>query len=240
MLTKIFDSLLTLAYPQACQICQNSVENSHNGAACEDCWNETRIFSGKETICHKCGRFLSEAETDFQTFCHQCDEHFYDAARAVGLYENGLRCSILHLKHEPVVAKRLQKLFLSAFAHSDFQNAAKIIPVPLSKKRFVERSFNQAAVLAKILADSVKIELDEHSLVRKIHTPMHRVGMDTKARELSVKNAFEVKRPKLIDGKNILLIDDVFTSGATVSACAKTLKQSGAAEVYVFTVARVF
>jgi predicted amidophosphoribosyltransferase len=67
---------------------------------------------------------------------------------------------------------------------------------------------------------------------------MHRVGMDAKARALSVKNAFEIKRPKCIAGEKVLLIDDVFTSGATVSNCAKTLKENGASEVYVFTVAR--
>ncbi len=240
MLTKFFDSLLTLAYPQTCQICQNSVENSGDGVACQDCWKQTRIFSGKETVCHKCGRFLSEAETDFQIFCHQCDEHFYDRARAVGLYEKGLQASILHLKREPFAAKRLQKLFIAAFYNSNFADTDTIIPVPLSKKRFIERGFNQAVVLAEILSDSVKIEVDEHSLVRKVHTPMHRAGMDTKARELTVKNAFEVKRPKLIEGRKILLIDDVFTSGATVSACAKTLKKSGAEKVCVFTVARAF
>ncbi len=62
--------------------------------------------------------------------------------------------------------------------------------------------------------------LDEQSLVRKIHTPMHRAAMDSKAREMSVKNVFDVKRPKLIAGETILLIDDVYTSGATVSNCA--------------------
>lgn len=238
--TKIFDSLLTLAYPQACQICQNSVENLSDGVVCKNCWNATRIFSGNETICHKCGKFLSEKETDFLLFCHQCDEHFYDRARSAGLYENGLLASILQLKREPFVAKRLQKIFISAFENSDFPRASILIPVPLSKKRFIERGFNQAAVLARILADSVKIELDSHSLVRKIHTPMHRAGMDTKARELTVKNAFEVKRPKMIEGAKIILIDDVFTSGATASACAKVLKKSGATEIYVFTVARAF
>ena len=238
--TKIFDSLLTLAYPQACGICQNSVENLSDGVVCSDCWNETHIFSGKETVCHKCGKFLSENETDFLAFCHQCNDHFYDRARAAGLYENGLLASILHLKREPFVGKRLQKIFISAFENSNFPGASKIIPVPLSKKRLIERGFNQAAVLAEILADSVKIELDTRSLVRKIHTPMHRAGMDTKARELTVKNAFEVKRPKMIEGKIIVLVDDIFTSGATASACAKVLKKHGATKVYVFTVARAF
>ena len=240
MLSKILDPLLTLAYPQACQICRNSVEHFSDGAACENCWKNTRVFSGAETLCRKCGRFFSENASDFETFCHQCDAHFYDAARAAGLYEKGLQASILNLKREAFVAARLKKIFVSAFEKSGFQNATKMIPVPLSKKRFIERGFNQAAVLAKILAAETGIEPDENSLTRKIHTPLHRAGMDTKARELSVKNAFEITRPKLIAGHRILLIDDVFTSGATASACAKILKKNGTKEVYVFTVARAF
>jgi competence protein ComFC len=238
MPTFFFDSLLTLAYPQACGVCQNSVENSRDGVVCRDCWKQTELFSGKEIVCHKCGKFLSGAENDFQTFCHQCDAHFYDRARAVGLYEKGLQASILHLKRQPFVCGRLREIFINAFINSDFSDADKLIPVPLSKKRLVERGFNQALVPARILSKSTKIELDEHSLVRKIHTPMHRAGMDKKAREQTVKNAFEVKRPKLIESGKILLIDDVFTSGATASACAEVLKKAGAEKVYVLTLAR--
>jgi hypothetical protein len=71
--------------------------------------------------------------------------------------------------------------------------------------------------LSKILAEQSNIKFDELSLVRRIHTPMHRAGMDGKARAASVENAFEVKRPKFIKGAKVLLVDDVFTSGATVS-----------------------
>ena len=240
MLTKVFDCLLTTFYPQACQICGGSVEESEFGTACRGCWKKTRIFSGSETICHKCSRFLSDAESRVQTFCHQCDEHFYECARAVGLYENALQSSVLNLKREPFAAKKLRKIFISAFEMSDFQDATLIVPVPLSKKRFIERGFNQAGILAKILSDETRIKLDEQSLVRKIDTPAHRAGMDTKARELTVKNAFDVKRPNFVKGENVLLVDDVFTSGATVSACAKILKKNGADKIYVLTLARAF
>ena len=237
-LCTIIDSLLTIIYPQACQICGGGVEKSENGVVCENCWRKTSVFDGTETVCHKCGRFLSEKPSNFQTFCHECDEHFYDTARAAGLYENALQASILHLKREPVVCKNLQKHLIETFSRSDFQNIDLIIPVPLSKKRFHERGFNQAAVLSEILAKNLKIKADLQTLVRTIHTPMHRAGMDTKAREMTVKNAFEVKRANLIKDKNILLVDDVFTSGATVSFCAKTLKKSGAKRVDVLTIAR--
>ncbi len=238
MFEKITDSLLTIIYPQACQICGGSVEKSENGVVCESCWRKTTLFDGTETVCHKCGRFLSEKPSEFQTFCHLCDDHFYDTARACGLYEDALQASILHLKREPFVAKHLQKILIETFERSEFQNIDLIIPVPLSKKRFLERGFNQAAVLTGILAKNLNITSDIQSLVRTIHTPMHRAGMDTKARELTVENAFEVNRPNLVKDKIILLVDDVFTSGATVSFCAKSLKKSGAKKVYVLTIAR--
>lgn len=238
MFWKICDSLLTLAYPQACQNCKQSVENSSDGVACRACWEKTRIFSGTETLCCKCGRFLQSEPSNVQTFCHRCDKHFYDAASAVGLYEYALSASILNLKREPFVSKRLSKLFVSRFHNSAFQSATKILPVPLSKKRFLERGFNQAIVLAEILAEQIRIPLDPQTLVRQIHTPVHRAAMDNKAREKSVKDAFEVKRPKFVEGENILLVDDIFTSGATVSNCAKALKEKGARHVYVLTVAR--
>lgn len=238
MFHQITDTLLSVIYPQACQICERSVENSSDGVVCRDCWEKTRIFSGAETLCNKCSTFLHGNPTDFETFCRKCDEDFYDSARAVGLYENALSASILHLKEEPFVSKNLQKLFISAFEKSPFQDANLIVPVPLSKRRFIERGFNQAAVLAQILAKNTNINLDEQSLVRTIHTPIHRAAMDRKAREMTVENAFEVMRPKLIEGKIVLLVDDIFTSGATVSHCAKILKNNGAAKVYVLTIAR--
>ncbi len=237
MLSKICDSLLTIVYPQSCQICRNSVESFSNGAACNTCWEQTRIFSGTETLCGKCGRFLSEKPSDFQTFCHRCDEHFYDQARAVGFYEQALAASVIHLKREPFAAEKLQELLLSRFQTSDFHDSTRIIPVPLSKRRQLERGFNQAAVLAGFLAGKLHLPLDEQSLARSVHTPLHRAAMDNKARETSVKNVFDVKRPNVVDGEIVLLIDDVFTSGATVSACAKVLKEKGARKVYVLTIA---
>lgn len=238
MFSQIYDSLLTVAYPQACNVCEQSVENLSDGVACRECWKKTRIFSGAETLCAKCGRLLHENLTNFQSFCHQCDAHFYDAASAVGVYEFALSASVLNLKREPFAAKKLKQLFISRFKNSAFRDTTKIIPVPLSKKRFSERGFNQAEVLAEILIGETAAKIDRENLVRRIHTPIHRAAMDNKEREKSVKNAFEIQAPRSVAGENILLVDDVFTSGATVSNCAKILKENGADKVYVLTVAR--
>src|SRR5215213_2973131 len=207
MLQKIYDSLLTLAYPQVCQVCKESVEASADGAACRKCWQKTHIFTGSETLCAKCSAFLQEKPSNFRAFCHKCDEHFYDEAAAVGLYENALAASVLYLKREPFVAQNLKNLFISAFENSSFPDSTVMIPVPLSKRRLMERGFNQARVLAEILARRFNLKIDDRSLVRKIHTPLHRAAMDRRARQLTVENAFEVTRPSFIKGEKILLID---------------------------------
>jgi ComF family protein len=116
--------------------------------------------------------------------------------------------------------------------------AEVIIPVPLHVSRELERGFNQASVLARALARFSQLPLDEHSLVRQSETKMHRAGMDAKARRRSLADAFTVRHPKLIAGKRVLLVDDVFTTGATASACANQLKAGGADKVFVLTMAR--
>lgn len=237
MIQTFLDSLLSLAFPQSCHICIESVENYADGVVCRKCWKTSRIFSGNEILCAKCGAYLRDGKA-VETFCHRCGEHFYDQAKAVGIYEKALAASVLSLKKTPFISKTLRENLFKAFENASFPNIEVLIPVPLSKKRRIERGFNQAEILGKFLAEKTKIKLDDKTLVRSIHTPIHRAGMDRKARENTVKKAFEVTRPKLIEGKNILLIDDVFTSGATVSACAEILKKNGAAGVFVLTIAR--
>ncbi len=238
MFSALRSSLLSLIYPQECRVCQGPANNIAYGVACGDCWADTRIFTGAEMLCGKCGAYFGEIAAPKSVYCHKCDLHHYDQAGAIGIYEKALAASILHLKKVPVLSKELRRLTTSATGMSVFKDIDLLIPIPLSKRRRLERDFNQAEIIAGPIARSLGLPLDTKSLTRKIHTPMHRVGMDQKARELSVRNAFEVKRPKLIDGKKILLIDDVLTSGATASFAAKALKKSGAAKVNVFTLAR--
>jgi predicted amidophosphoribosyltransferase len=100
------------------------------------------------------------------------------------------------------------------------------------------RGFNQAGVLAEALTRRLRLPLDEVSLVRVSATEKYRAGLDAKGRRDTVAGAFEVSHPRLVAGEDILLVDDVFTTGATVSACAEALIDAGARNVYVLTVAR--
>jgi ComF family protein len=237
MLSGLQDPLLSLIYPQNCHNCELQVESHADGVACAECWASTRFFDGSEMLCAKCGAFFGDKAAPVPVYCHRCDDHNYDKAFALGIYERGLASAIVHLKKVPSPPKRLKDLIKQndVLGALDFD---LIIPSPLSKHRRLERGFNQAETIADLVSRNCRVPVDKLSLVRKTHTPMHRMGMDQKARELTVKNAFAVTRPKLIEGKNILLVDDVLTSGATASACAKVLKKSSAAKVNVFTLAR--
>jgi ComF family protein len=118
------------------------------------------------------------------------------------------------------------------------RDAELIIPVPLHPDRERARGFNQALILARELSRLGGLPLDEHSVIRQAHTERHRAGMDAKARRGSVAGAFAVRHFDQIKDKRVLLIDDVFTTGATVSACAAVLASAGVEDVYVLTVAR--
>ena len=239
--SQLYDATLSLVYPQACAICAANVESRDGGVACAACWEHAQVFSGGETICWKCGAVSPGKIADDkkeQVRCRHCDEDAFTSARACGLYEGALRACVLELKRKPHVPARLVRLMSDACRRPPINEATLVMPVPLHPERERERGFNQAAVLARALAQSTHLRCDEWSLARAIHTDRHRTGMDARSRRESVTGAFEVRRPRLIENESVLLVDDVFTTGATASACAAALKNAGAKEVFVLTVAR--
>ena len=236
-----YDAALALVYPQLCAICERNVESRHDGVACAACWAATRLFSSEDMLCWKCGALslasVPEARRK-QVRCGRCENDTYSFARACGSYDGALRASILQLKRQAHVPARLLSFIHEVQRREPLNGADVIVPVPLHESRERERGFNQAAVVARELARVTKLPLDEHSVVRRVQTERHRAGMDAKARRNSVSNAFAVRHDDLILGRRVLLVDDVFTTGATVSACGETLMRAGAGEVLVLTLAR--
>jgi ComF family protein len=236
-----YDSCLALLYPQACAVCGDSVESRTLGVACEKCWHATRIFTGNETVCWKCGAMSAGSVAPEQreaVRCRRCDADAFSVARACGAYEGALCASVLLLKRKPHVCNELIDLLVNVQRQSPLNQATRVVPVPLHNEREKTRGFNQASVIARALSAAVSLPIDEISLVRTEHTTRHRAGMDARDRRESVEKAFAVSYPALIEGERVLLIDDVFTTGATVSACAKALLEAGAADVFVLTIAR--
>ena len=214
----VYDAVLTLAYPQACRICGGSVEQRKFGVACESCWNADDADELHDLV-------------PGQT-------HGFTVARAVGLYEGALRETVLLLKRQPHISSHVAELLVAAARREPLNTSTRIIPVPLHPERMRSRGFNQASVVAQALSKSLSLPVDEVSLRRVSSSEKYRAGLDARGRLETVSGAFEVAHPRLVANEIVLLVDDVFTTGATVSACAEALVQSGAQVVFVLTIAR--
>jgi ComF family protein len=239
---RLFDAALALVYPQACAACGvRGVERRADWPACAVCWASTRLFEGGETLCWKCGAPAGgevPEEVRPTVRCRRCESEEFTAARACGLYEGALRAAVLSLKREPFVPPRLARMLCETARRAPLDAATLVLPVPLHPARERERGFNQAALLASTVSKGTGLCLDPWSLTRVAHSERHRAGMDARARRESVAGAFAVTRPRLVRGESVLLIDDVFTTGATASACARALLDAGARAVFVLTAAR--
>jgi len=130
------------------------------------------------------------------------------------------------------------QLLVNTASREPLDESTLVVPVPLHPQRLQMRGFNQASIIARALAGSLPLPINEVSLIRTSHTERYRAGLDAKGRSDTVAQAFEVVYPQLIAGEKILLIDDVFTTGATAATCARALIENGADRVFVLTIAR--
>jgi ComF family protein len=235
---KVRDGLVASAYPERCRVCGHTVESYDDGVACRDCWLDpeiTRLIA--DPMCAKCAAPLRAGGLQY---CGSCQSLPFSVARACGIYSGAIEASILFLKSQPHVCRRLREIIIHTYsAHSAALACDVVMPVPLNRVRERERGFNQARVVSKIICSRFHLKLDDRSLVRVKHTEQHRAGLDAKDRARPVAGAFEVARPERVKGMRVLLVDDVFTTGSTLAAAARTLLENGAAHVGVFAIARV-
>lgn len=171
----------------------------------------------------------------------------FEQAVAYGLYEGTLRALIHLLKYEHVaaVAVPLGKLLAKAITNlRDLPDAIAVVPVPLHASKQRERSFNQTVLLADAAVRALRrahpqmqIEFSARAMERQRRTPSQS-GLTPRQRRMNLRGAFSVREPKRIAGRTVLLIDDIYTTGATAGECTRTLLQAGAASVYVATLAR--
>jgi len=247
-LRSIRDGLLGLAYPQQCRICGKSVQSWDDGVACSRCWEDpliTRILT--TPICVKCGLGLSpnrganpDRTATENRFCGLCSATPFATARSCGVYSGALEASILFLKVNPHICPRLRSILLRTFfEHHSALKSDKIIPVPLHRLRERQRGFNQAALIARLISTESGLPIDHKVLKRVKVTERHRAGMDAHDRNRSVERAFEVARPDGVKGRSVLIIDDVYTTGSTITAACTSLLNAGALLVNVLTIARV-
>jgi ComF family protein len=206
---------------------------------CADCWAKFNWISNPK--CSKCGYpFPANFDLGKNPLCPICASGAseLDFLRSACVYDEVSRDIMLPFKH----ASKLQYKNIMARAMisvlSQFpQNADLIIPVPLAHQRLWKRGYNQAAVLALPLSKYLNVKTDFDSVTRKYRPDMgHK---NARQRAENIRGVFSVIKPDKIRGKNILLVDDVMTTGATFSELYKVLKKAGAKNVYGITFCRV-
>jgi competence protein ComFC len=238
----VADALASVLFPAPCRICGTVLTQAGMLPICEPCFAALEPLRGPLCIC--CGRpFVSEATLDAKTpKCFACRREVYgfECARSFGIYTDQMVRAIGLLKYEKLTrlgqwfAERLYEVIQTNPA---LQAVDVIVPVPLHPTRRRERGYNQAELIAKPLARRLRIPLGTYLLVRTKPRPP-RLLLSRRERWLTVRGAYEIRQGVRVDNLRVLLIDDVFTTGATLDACARALKKAGVKSVNGLTVAR--
>ena len=230
---------LALFYPQVCQLCEQQRATPGEGFVCKKCWSKVRFI--KPPFCEHCGLpFEGEITTAFECAnCRSMDLHFCSARSAVTA-----RSVVLEAIHR---YKYQRALWFEAFLVDLFLREALpalrgvkwdlVVPVPLHPTKYREREFNQAERLASHLAIALALPLNT-KLVRRVLPTRTQTLLTRQQRAENVHRAFAARSGAQLHGERVVLVDDVLTTGATTSACARVLRSLGAGEVCVWTVAR--
>lgn len=233
-------ALTGLFVPASCAACGGGVRRGDAGRLCHGCTGA--IERVPEPWCATCGVPFSGPAAGGQPHCEDCRSgRSFTEARAFGLFDGPLRELITRLKYsgDRGLAEPLGNLLLDAAQeHLTLQDYEAVIPVPLHRDRLRQRGFNQAFLLARPLAATARIPI-VNALHRTVKTKAQ-VGLQGESRRNNVRGVFALQ-PRTRDRvtrRNVLLIDDVVTTGATVDECARTLRGAGVNRVDVMSVAR--
>lgn len=229
----MLSSILSFLFPNPCVVCFKPA--GKNRYVCASCKNEIH-YIGTDSVCKTCLTPLPSGST----MCAKCmlKRPKYDQLVACAVYKGALRQALhrykfsgradLHTSFSLMIWERL-----SLLGRTDFD---VVIPIPLSQKRFKERGYNQAGLIAKDLAKRFGIPVYSDALVKNKHTARQsELRMDERSK--NVRGAFFLNRPETIRNKRVLLVDDIFTTGATVREASNVLSQA-AENVTVCTVAK--
>ncbi|MEO2015633.1 MAG: phosphoribosyltransferase family protein [Fuerstiella sp.] len=243
VLRSFSQAALDFVFPWTCHLCGCSDEVSRDGATgnfCRDC--RRQVAPDILNSCGRCGAFLGP-HSSAPGGCIHCRSKpiRFDSVTCLGMYEDALRKAVLSAKwsfSSAGTASLADLLFSQRRTELRDYNADLVIPIPQSWQVRLRRRFNPASVIAAVLASGLRVRTDEHILRRRRNTrPQKRVAVQR--RFDNQKKSFRVRDGHLVEGRRILLVDDVVTTGATCSEAARMLKQHGAKCCAVAVLARV-
>jgi ComF family protein len=233
------DAALNLIYPAVCQLCGNERAGAAEGYVGPQCWSGVRFITAP--FCERCG--LPHEGHITQAFrCANCAEvelGFRYARSAVRA--NALILDVIHrykynraVWFEPFLADLLVRQAAPALAAEKWD---LIVPVPLHPIKEREREFNQADFLARSLGRALRLPVNK-GLLRRVRFTQTQTRLTRPQRAANMESAFAPRAGRELDGENVILVDDVLTTGATTHACAQAARKAGAGDVCVWTVAR--
>ena len=233
------NAILAFSYPEICQLCKTERATARDGFVCSRCWSQVRFI--KPPFCKHCGLphpgdFTAPYEC---TNCREMELRFSSARSAV-VASSVTREAVHRYKYqramwfEPFLAGLLIREAKPVLSKEQWDFIA---PVPLHPLKQREREFNQAARLAAHLSAATKIPWKKN-LLRRIKPTATQTLLTRQQRAANMRGAFAVHPGTHLTGRRVILVDDVFTTGATANACAQVLQAAGADDVCVWTVAR--
>ena len=247
----LLDDLITTFFPADCRACTNPLLQAGLAPICDDCLK--RISPQSMTLCWHCGEALGmesdwfagqfRAENSLCTPCRMVPPEF-ERAVAFGVYQDELRTLIHLLKYERVraVAKPLGAMLARAVEMLGLTGDVALVAVPLYPAKERQRGYNQAVLLADAAIRQMESKgprlQAEHKLLQRLRDTESQFALTPKGRRKNLKGAFAVPEPARVAGRTVLLVDDIYTTGATARECARVLRRAGAARIFVATLAR--
>ncbi len=233
----LLKNIVNYLFPPQCPYCEKIIDSKQ--LLCDECYHKIHFIQAPK--CYWCSVPLPiETDTGEKMLCAKClsKRPLYDMARSVFVYDHFSRLLILKFKYyDRNDLRHILVHYLLKAGNDLFDKTDLVIPVPMFWLRRLKRQYNQSSVLAELLAKKIHKPYYPDVLYRTHHTETQ-THKTSKERKQNLKDAFQARHVELIQGKRILLIDDVLTTGATAESCTKVLKKNGAKAVYVLTVAR--
>ncbi len=231
----MFNNILNALLPQFCQVCEKP---SVSRMLCISCMGEIKFL--EPPLCTACGEILPTLNIRNCSICGKCStmKHYIRKSRSLALYAPPFKDLILYYKFQKktYLVNEFISLIEEHFCDIDFLEYDYYIPVPLHPRKWNERKFNQALLLAERLGKKYKKKVLKNILYKKLQTPPQS-ELKREERLFNLKKAFELKNCTLIENKKILLIDDIQTTRSTLIECAKTLQKGKPQLIDSFTLA---
>lgn len=218
-------ALLDVFLPAECISCNGAVKG--NNAVCPACLSTLQPVAGERRAFEFNKKFSSHGFVDgfFPAFLFENNKPIRDVLHAIKYLGKFRLANQLGKFSAPILSQ-----------YTELTGSDLIIPIPLHKSKQFERGYNQSAYIAKGLSCQLQIPVQARA-VKRIKATQTQTRLNLSERRANMNDAFKIRNPSVITGKSILLVDDVITTGATVSECAKVLREAGAAKVYAVSVA---